>query len=1278
MEERKHYDQALHRLWFAMLALCSALPGYSQLTLSAFGSDNVISGPNTPNVALTLDVDNDGDEDVVVGATTGLYWFENLDHGESFAQFEITPISITDISLSDLNGDGLKDLVCATGLDGRILWYENYGDGDFSGLNIIYDQLEKAISVFADDFDGDGDNDVISASTTDNKLTFHQNLGAGAFTSVVWSETTEEPTCIYAADIDGDGDLDAVSASKIDNTIAWWENNGGTFELGSIISDNVTLASSVYAADLDGDGDVDILAANKGSSKVIWFENFGDGDFSNAHIIASQAMSVGKVYADDIDDDGDLDVMCSGGAFNPGLAIYKNLGGGTFDTQTSFQNHLSNKPFTCDLDSDGVVDVLSISSTMAVKWSRNNGDWNFSAMKTISNRVPWVKSAIGIDIDGDGDKDVAASSVTDKTIVWYENLGGGVLSNEYLFTQSTAGAFNLASADFNNDGREDLVAGYGSAKYILFYENLGLAEFALPDTLTIEPGQVNDLFLDDIDNDGDVDILATKADKTVWFENTGDGSFGSQTLINYSNGWAETCHTADLNGDNLKDIVLVKTTNDRIIWFENLDGTSFGLENVIYSDESTGVRDARSGDIDGDGDMDLIAVLITTNNLFGYVAWFENVGGGVFTEPNPITEIIDLPWEVKLHDLDGDGDLDAIFGGNNINVVWVENQGSGVFSEMQTISKNTSAEFDIRLTDLDSDGDMDVLTSVYGQNIVFWNENTLGEGCTDPQACNYIEGATEDNGSCCYGICGCTDLSAENYNPEAECEIGTCEYLVCGFVFNDEDTDGIWEENEFGLPFQELVTADGNLSALTNDEGKYCFTIPEGEYMIEVLTNDDFPYTTTTNPITIEASSTLNAELDFGVSITAPNFEISVDLYPQGSSTLCDTYSIYNIYFRNLGNVPIYGVVELEYDPLFQGFLEFTPIDSVNANHVYMSFENLLPGQMLMHSIYLETPTANFIGEWLTSTARVVGFFEGDQVAYGEDEYEMQMMCAYDPNDKQVFPNGYGEEHLVLQETELEYLVRFQNTGNAPATNIVIRDTIDVNLDLTTLQMVANSHSVMITIDSDKRTIEFIFENIMLPDSVSNEPDSHGLISYRIKPLPNLSVGTVIENAAYIYFDNNEAVVTNTTWTTIHECGNEAEFSIESLVTCGGQLTSFTSLHPMVENYAWFVDGEQLSSESTFETTFSELGEYNVVLEASNPLCFDIKNTTILVDNLTEINPCIGDFDCNGYREMSDLIALLSGFGCTTDCNFDINNDGATDVLDFMEFLSYFGLNCLD
>jgi len=137
-----------------------------------------------------------------------------------------------------------------------------------------------------------------------------------------------------------------------------------------------------------------------------------------------------------------------------------------------------------------------------------------------------------------------------------------------------------------------------------------------------------------------------------------------------------------------------------------------------------------------------------------------------------------------------------------------------------------------------------------------------------------------------------------------------------------------------------------------------------------------------------------------------------------------------------------------------------------------------------------------------------------------------QNIGSFDPNDKMGFPVGQGEEHLIEANTDLEYLIRFQNTGTDTAFQVVIRDTLSQHLDLTSLQPGASSHDYELEVNHTG-VIKFTFPDIELPDSNINEPLSHGFVQFKIKQLRDLTPGTVIKNKAGIYFDFNAPVITN-------------------------------------------------------------------------------------------------------------------------------------------------------
>lgn len=149
------------------------------------------------------------------------------------------------------------------------------------------------------------------------------------------------------------------------------------------------------------------------------------------------------------------------------------------------------------------------------------------------------------------------------------------------------------------------------------------------------------------------------------------------------------------------------------------------------------------------------------------------------------------------------------------------------------------------------------------------------------------------------------------------------------------------------------------------------------------------------------------------------------------------------------------------------------------------------------------------------------------------DEFCMEVITSYDPNDKQGFPRGVGEEHYIDQNVDLEYMIRFQNTGTAAAINVEIRDAIPTLwLDPTTVRPGAASHPYTFDMD-DNGALSFKFNNINLPDSTHFPEASQGFVTFRVSQRKDLPIGTQIKNSAGIYFDFNAPVITNETLHTI-------------------------------------------------------------------------------------------------------------------------------------------------
>ena len=132
------------------------------------------------------------------------------------------------------------------------------------------------------------------------------------------------------------------------------------------------------------------------------------------------------------------------------------------------------------------------------------------------------------------------------------------------------------------------------------------------------------------------------------------------------------------------------------------------------------------------------------------------------------------------------------------------------------------------------------------------------------------------------------------------------------------------------------------------------------------------------------------------------------------------------------------------------------------------------------------------------------------------DYFSFEVTCSCDPNEKIVTPQGSTSQHYVPLNSQLNFTVNFQNTGNDTAFTVIIRDTLDTDLDLSTFEVTGSSNPMSTQMDVNG-ALQFTFDNILLPDSNIDEPGSHGFVNYRISPKTGLPDPTQITNTCLLY-----------------------------------------------------------------------------------------------------------------------------------------------------------------
>ena len=356
--------------------------------------------------------------------------------------------------------------------------------------------------------------------------------------------TNKDPRWFDIADLDGDTDLDLVAAYDDTNQVVWFENNTdqeeGGFRKQILLDLGDSGMNAVGIGDLDGDDDQDVVYVY--NNNLGWLQNDGQNSFSQQAIASTNGDGLYYPYSlrlADLDADGDVDIILGvNSSSGDVVAWYQNNGESGFSKHSIYALsegglHAVYALWVIDLDEDGDLDVASAAkATDELYWHENDGDENFST-HSIDDQIdaPWDLQVV--DVDGDSDWDIVAVGEDDNSVVWYQNDGDEGFSKQQIDTNAN-GPYGVAAAD--------------------------------------------------LDADGNVDVLAASigADAVYWYAQDADGNFDKQTLATGID--VGKVSTADLDGDEDLDVVALGLgrIDGKVIWFENSEAVAPTITNTKY------------------------------------------------------------------------------------------------------------------------------------------------------------------------------------------------------------------------------------------------------------------------------------------------------------------------------------------------------------------------------------------------------------------------------------------------------------------------------------------------------------------------------------------------------------------------------------------------------------------------------------------------------------------------------------------------------------------------
>lgn len=325
----------------------------------------------------------------------------------------------------------------------------------------------------------------------------------------------------------------------------------------------------------------------------------------------------------------------------------------------------------------------------------------------------------------------------------------------------------------------------------------------------------------------------------------------------------------------------------------------------------------------------------------------------------------------------------------------------------------------------------------------------------------------------------------------------------------------------------------GPLYAVTDSAGNYSLPADTGmEYIVTPARLDTTIYSNCTKADTFLISSGQTAKtLDTFLleKVYCPKLLIGADFF-----TVEDCFRDYKtLVVKNAGNLEAENVsLSLEF-PSYLHILKTSLPYIQQGDSLLFSLGNIPPGKnakiYFTDSVDCQYLSFGFHGYNVRISAATTTQCVYPSLSKTSRTLGIYITSSYDPNSITVFPSVININDYKAGTKTVDYLIHFQNTGNGPAANVKISDTLPPQLDVSSLRNIFSDHKVSYDIlnTSEGQILEFYFENINLPYQSQSDSASQGFVSFTIDLKDSLSAGTVIPDAAAIFFDYNAAVLTN-------------------------------------------------------------------------------------------------------------------------------------------------------
>ncbi|GAB4420851.1 MAG: hypothetical protein OHK0039_34980 [Bacteroidia bacterium] len=1048
------------------------------------------------------DYDNDGDPDLFVaraGSPSQLF----VNNGGTFMPVNKGAIaeytgSCFNAAWIDYDRDGHLDLLLTDYISNRPnALFHNAGDGTFTRVNsdLVLPGAYYSLGATWCDYDDDGYPDLFVPNDNGQNNSLFRNNGNGTFASLDEGDIVRDSSSSVGGswgDYDNDGDFDLfVTTTGRARNLLYRNDGGGVMTRvtdGAIANDIGDSQGSVWG-DFDNDGDLDLFVTNSGDQSHFLYFNQGDGSFSrdtDEPITEMESFVLG-VAAADIENDGDLDLFIASHFDKPNY-LYSNNGNSNTWIEIKLVGTRSNRS--------------AIGARVRVKAQiRGSEVWQVRQIEAQSGGGPGAQSSL-IAHFGLGE----ATTIDSIIVEWpngYRQFETDVAVNQLYAIVEEAGTLVSGRVYYDADSSC----------------SLGADERGIPNMrVRIQPGN-----------------LVVMTDSAGYYAaHLNDGTYTFSQAPN--DFWAQVCP----GGTGSHTVQVVAGGGHPILSYEkasDLADCSWGCTRTISTNTSSGLTVAA-------GEMVCIAAGVT-------VSGNVTMNGGTLMVCGTLSPSnFNLNGnDAKLLIVSSTGRLTS----NNFNLsnngFTFINHGTNTSIGSPNIGTHVENHGTLLLNGLNINSGGDLLNTGllqisgnvnnnatlvnYGQMAIAGTVNNNGSGTWNNHCRLTIAGNFTQNGTWLHE--GYMTVSGSStFNGGSNNTLSAGARLITTNLTLNADLNGP-QRPQVGI--EVLGTTTVNSGAVIFGYIDLCDAngIETMHGSLATFSTMDCTGAIGTEACNNGARTLAYTDYDFGNRGVCPSPDLRVSL---GTTGLRRGFS--NTFVLQVANDGPVDATDVTVDLTLSNWLSLQTADPVPADTLLYPNQYTLRWVLpyiesmrtqtlsVVDSVLAEVPFGEYLTTRLSAWAAQADCDSASNAATSTDE----VVGSFDPNDKLVYPIGYGPEHYILGTDTLYYKVRFQNVGNYYASRVVIYDTLSAHLDPATFVPGPMSHTGSVVL-TEGGVLIWTFDNIYLPDSGTNEALSHGFVQFKILPDPDLPDGTAITNGAAIVFDYNEPIFTNHTLNTV-------------------------------------------------------------------------------------------------------------------------------------------------